>query len=289
LCITHVCVGHERDVNDVQAHESSEHMVSVCGGGLLKVWTTASVDTGGARESKIFFPGLFYFLDFAGLTKIKKRKQSSETASDVTNEGDRIVGHTKQGLHIVATSFYQTPLVTLDGGGGAALTCVRWLRTRGVDGGVCVLSGHMPTLNVVDTTTASTCAARVYIAKHICAGIIERRECARALIRLSVHADDRVLAAAMDNHIRVYDLREKREWYRDTHAHSCVCAATHTLACAQLIADVGGAVRDVVWSPGGGAHTFAAIIDDSHMPVVAVSAGACAHARSFAVLRCSLR
>lgn len=40
LTVTHQCIGHERDVNDVRVHEQRTHMASVCSQGLLKIWAT---------------------------------------------------------------------------------------------------------------------------------------------------------------------------------------------------------------------------------------------------------
>lgn len=89
------------------------------------------------------------------------------------------------------------------------------------------------------------------------------------MLRLDNHyEDDRLLATALDNNIRIYDYRQSAGL-----ANFGILFVTvrHLGDTATFIPDVGGTVRDAQWlGPGAAMHAFAAIVDDGHMPVVAV-------------------
>lgn len=119
-------------------------------------------------------------------------------------------------------AFYlQTPRVTLDlatNNEPTVLSCLRWMIKSPHQ---CIIGGHLPYLIVVDTTTASEEPLHCPVAKKSSfAGVIERRECARAMMRLdNHHEDDRLLATALDNNIRIYDYRQNAG-LKNLHIHS---------------------------------------------------------------------
>lgn len=81
-----------------------------------------------------------------------KKARKSRNGDDVTNEGVKIVS----GIAFACDcSSLQTPRVTLDlatNNEPTVLSCLRWMTKSPHQ---CVVSGHLPYLITVDTTTAS--------------------------------------------------------------------------------------------------------------------------------------